>query len=508
MFDWVGDALAELWRNMMFDIIDFGLSLTSTFVSDIIIPASKLSFLKSTIVMDGYAAFVTIALSLLVVCILFAFVGSMIKGDLDKRIKQIIIGGLCSVILMVVTQPLVLWAYEGVSEAAMLVTTDDKLTSLDDAVMKTAISASNPTMSSDDATNFVIAYREADFDYNAKDDDDNYIYTLNPFPTLLISFVVLFLLLFVAFQIVLRSITVAFLLCIAPFSTISLISESPQGARFVFQQISNTLFMTAVQMWILLFSLSFIGDMTTTNMILKLIILCVGLLFVLQAPNIIAGITGGQQGSLLQTAQSALMGANAGRALAAGAIGSVMATGNGVLQTVKGAFAGKGKGVMGSLGNMASAPVRFTGGMLKGNGKTVMNNEGTKANQMGAQMRQKFSNGLQKNNLKSTGSDSPLKSGGAKGSSSSNDGGYESSNTKNDTLKPKGSESRPNSNDLQTKTGKSDSKTANTSGRSQNIKSKRSGPQDSQSASPKRTVSSKRSANHRLKSSNRKDTNS
>ncbi|WZU01429.1 hypothetical protein MGH68_18710 [Erysipelothrix sp. D19-032] len=61
MFDWVGDSLEVLWRNMMWGIMQFSLNLQSGFITEIILPASKLTFLKSDIVNESYQVFSQIA---------------------------------------------------------------------------------------------------------------------------------------------------------------------------------------------------------------------------------------------------------------------------------------------------------------------------------------------------------------------------------------------------------------------------------------------------------------
>ncbi|MDE8038913.1 hypothetical protein PT110_07030, partial [Erysipelothrix rhusiopathiae] len=105
MLDWVGQAMDELWRTIMWGIMEFSLGLQSSFVKDVIIPASKLTFLKSDIVSSGYDMFSLVAVNLLVVVVLFLLVMATIKGELEKKVKHIIIGALCSVLLIGGTKP-------------------------------------------------------------------------------------------------------------------------------------------------------------------------------------------------------------------------------------------------------------------------------------------------------------------------------------------------------------------------------------------------------------------
>ncbi|MDE8220894.1 hypothetical protein PT161_05460 [Erysipelothrix rhusiopathiae] len=401
MLDWVGQAMDELWRTIMWGIMEFSLGLQSSFVKDVIIPASKLTFLKSDIVSSGYDMFSLVAVNLLVVVVLFLLVMATIKGELEKKVKHIIIGALCSVLLIGGTKPFILWAFEGVSEASIHVTSNEQISSLDDEVVRITIAAANPKMSEEKTKAFVSEFNQPDFDYNQKEGKD-YKFTLNPFPTMIISFIVLFLLIYIALQILFRGLSIGGLLTISPFATITLVTDNNQGWRFVVGQFANGLFMTAMQMWILIFSMVFIAEMKSSNFFLQLLVLIVGFLFVIQFPTIVSGITGGSQGSLLQSAQSALMGANAGRALMAGVVGSAMATASGLGNMFKGAFTGRGKGTLGNVGNVASAPLRFASGAIKGEGKTILGNEGTKANKMGAKTRSQASNLMQYGGLKAS----------------------------------------------------------------------------------------------------------
>ncbi|WZU01428.1 hypothetical protein MGH68_18705 [Erysipelothrix sp. D19-032] len=236
---------------------------------------------------------------------------------MEKKIKNIVLGALISVLLIVGTKPFVLWAFEGVSEAAVMVTTGDEATSLDEEIVRVTLLAANPDMSDELSKEFVTEFQKADFDYNVKV-NDKYKYELNPFPTLVISFIVLFLLIYIALQILFRGLQVAFLLVLSPFARLTNAGDNNQGWKYITTQQSTNLLLTALQIWILLFSMTFITDMKSSNFFLQLLVLIVGLLFVIQAPSVVSGITGGTQGSLLQTAQSALMGANAGRAMMAG----------------------------------------------------------------------------------------------------------------------------------------------------------------------------------------------
>lgn len=402
MFDWVGDSLEVLWRNMMWGIMQFSLNLQSGFITEIILPASKLTFLKSDIVNESYQVFSQIAASMLVVLVLFFLLMAAIRNEMEKKIKNIVLGALISVLLIVGTKPFVLWAFEGVSEAAVMVTTGDEATSLDEEIVRVTLLAANPDMGDELSKEFVTEFQKADFDYNVKV-NDKYKYELNPFPTLVISFIVLFLLIYIALQILFRGLQVAFLLVLSPFAATTVVGDNNQGWKYITSQQSSNLLLTALQIWILLFSMTFITEMKSSNFFLQLLVLIVGLLFVIQAPSIVSGITGGTQGSLLQTAQSALMGANAGRAMMAGSAAALLATAGGIGNMVKGGFTGRGQGMAGLVGNAVSSPVRFASGALRGDGKTMFGNEGTIANKQGSKARNASTNFMQGNGLKPTG---------------------------------------------------------------------------------------------------------
>lgn len=387
MFDWVGESLEKMWRSMSWGMMSFILDTVNGFVNEVIVPISKMTFIKSAYISNVINEFSQAAALLLVPFTLFAIVSAVFAGELQERLKKIMIGCLLSVMIIVGTKPVVLWLSDASTQISQSLVGEDGYSSLDDSITVSFLKAANTDMSEDKVKAFVADYQLPSFDYNDVDEKGAFKYTLNIFPTVVFGIIMLFLLTYIAIQMLFRSFNIAFMFVMTPFSSLTLVTQDSSGWRFARSQLASSLMLNAFQLWSLVFALEFINSQQTSNAFLKILILIVGLLAVLMVPNMFNGLVGGTQQSILQAAQGALMGANAGRALVAGAIGSVASTALGFGNMLKGFGTGQGKGIGGLIGGTASAPLRFASGAIRGDGKTVLGREGSNANQRGANAR-------------------------------------------------------------------------------------------------------------------------
>ncbi|QIK57015.1 hypothetical protein G7059_03695 [Erysipelothrix sp. HDW6A] len=387
MFDWVGESLEKMWRSMSWGMMSWILDTVNGFVNEIIVPISKMTFVKSPYIANVISEFSKAAALLLVPFTMFAIISAVFAGELTERLKKIMIGCILSLLIIVGTRPIVLWLSDSATEISTALVGENGYTSLDDSITVSFLKAANTDMSEDKVKSFVADYQLPSFDYNDVDESGDFKYTLNIFPTMVFGIIMLFLLTYIAIQMLFRSFNLAFMFVMTPFSSLTLVTQDSSGWRFARSQLTSSLMLNACQLWSLVFALEFINSQQTSNAFLKILILIVGLLAVLMIPNMINGIVGGTQQSILQAAQGALMGANAARALTAGAIGSVASTAMGFGNMLKGFGTGQGKGLGGLVGGAASAPLRFASGAIRGDGKTIFGREGSKANQRGANIR-------------------------------------------------------------------------------------------------------------------------
>ena len=398
MFDWIGDSIEAFWRSISWDAMSFIINLVKSYVKDIIIPFANLSFMDNEFVKTGFDAFQKIAIPLLSFAVIMQILIHSVKGDLNDKLKKVMIGAILSSLVIAGVQPVVSFLNTKSIELAQTLSTDDDLASLDDSLTVAFIQGANAGIDTDEAKAFVEDIKKPDFDYNATvkegENKGEYKYTLNLFSTLAIGLIMLFMLTYVAFQILLRGISLAFLLLFAPFASVTLVMEDTGGWRYTQNQIMHNLIMNVFQLYILLFSIKFMSVTDDINAFGKVLIIIVALLFVIQTPQMIAGMFGGQSSSLMSTAQSALMGANAGRALTMGAVGAGLATLGSLGNGIKGVFSGGGKGMLGLAGNSVNAGARFAKSSVTGNTNTIFGRKGNKANEWGSAFHNKVKSGF------------------------------------------------------------------------------------------------------------------
>lgn len=411
MFDWIGDSIESFWRSISWEAMGFVIDILKTFVKEIILPFSKLTFLNNEFVVKSFNAFQVVAIPLLVFAVIMQLVIHSIKADLPDHMKKIIIGTVLAVLVIVGVKPTVEFLNAKVIEIGVTLTTGDDVKSLDDQLTIAVIRGANAGINEEKGKAFVEDVKKPDFDYNAKqtegENKGDYKYTLNLFSTLAIGLIVVFLLVYVAFQMLMRSITLSFLVLFSPFASITLVMDDSQGWKYTQNQILHTLIMNLFQLHILLFAIKFMAISDDVNAFGKILITIVALLFVIQVPQMMAGMFGGQASSLMSTAQSALMGANAGRALTFGTLGAIGATLGSGANGIKGLFSGGGSGLLGSLGNAVNSGARFAKSGLTGNSSTILGKTGNKANQMGAKANQSVRSAFSARGGSSGGGDTP-----------------------------------------------------------------------------------------------------
>ena len=398
MFDWIGENLEKMWRSLSFGMLKWILDVISNFINSIILPISKMTFINNEYVNTVYTAFSKAGSLLLVPVTMFALIAATAKGDINKQLKTTLIGVMTAILIITGAKPFTIYLSDLSVKTSTSLVNDGDVTKLDDSLLEVYLSASNTHMDSEKIANFVEDFKKPDFNYNAKTGKE-FTYTLNILPSMIIGFILLFLLIYVALQMLFRTISIAFVLILMPFASLPKVMGINTSFDYAMKQIATNLVMNTLQLFTLVFAMKFIDAQTTYNPFLKVLIVIVAFLFILQAPGIVSGIVGGQQGSLLHSAQSALLGANAGRALIAGGAGTMAAIGSGIGQGLKGMAKGNGKGMAGFAGAMATAPLRGASGFIRGENKTIRGKEGSKANERGAMARQRLSNFMAKRSL-------------------------------------------------------------------------------------------------------------
>ena len=310
MFDGIIDGIQNFVRSLMYGPLSVTLNWLESIVDIILNEIAGYDFINLDFITNCYKISLAAALVLLPLKLIYEWLWLVIGNDVEKW-SQKLFAIIQIAIVLVATPPVLTKVTETIQQLNTAIMSGEVINGHNTSTTITAgkgfsatVLTATTSLNMTEAENFVNEYNTPEFDINARDEDDNYIYNFDFIMPMIVCLIMVVLMFFVGMQMAFRIVSVGFIKILMPIASLSLTNKDNPNAFIVARNaLASNIILNTVQIFLLVFMFAIISQLDSATPLAKLLFTIALVLAIMALPNVVSAMIGGYGGGIMDSLQ-------------------------------------------------------------------------------------------------------------------------------------------------------------------------------------------------------------